>query len=285
MVPSPANRNKLLREINKTIKNALNEDIGSGDVTTNAIVSPESVMSGEIIAKQSGVVAGLDVAEMVFKLLSKQVIFTASVPEGSSVENQQILARLSGPAWSLLTGERTALNFLGRMSGIATLTNQFVTAVAGTHAAILDTRKTAPGLRSLDKLAVKRGGGQNHRCGLYDMVLIKDNHIDFAGSLTEAIRRARFAHTGHEIEVEARDLRDVAVALELGVNRILLDNMEPDLMAQAVKITAGRAKLEASGNVDLDNVRKVAESGVDFISIGALTHSARVFDLSLKWVM
>jgi nicotinate-nucleotide pyrophosphorylase (carboxylating) len=149
---------------------------------------------------------------------------------------------------------------------------------------ILDTRKTAPGLRSLDKLAVRRGGGQNHRSGLYDMILIKDNHIDFAGSLAEAVRRARAAHTDLEIEVEARNLEDVRAALELDVQRILLDNMSPELMAQAVRLNGGRAKLEASGNVELGNVRKVAESGVDYISIGALTHSARVFDISLKWV-
>jgi len=173
---------------------------------------------------------------------------------------------------------------MGRISGIATLTRQFVEAVAGTRAVILDTRKTAPGLRALDKLAVRRGGGQNHRTGLYDMILIKDNHIDFAGSIDEAVRRARAAHTGLEIEVEARTLEDVAAALKLDVQRILLDNMSPGLMAQAVQLNAGRAKLEASGNVDLGNVRQVAESGVDFISIGALTHSARVMDLSLKWV-
>jgi nicotinate-nucleotide pyrophosphorylase (carboxylating) len=170
------------------------------------------------------------------------------------------------------------------MSGIATLTHQFVEAVAGTQAVILDTRKTAPGLRTVDKLAVRRGGGQNHRAGLYDMILIKDNHIDFAGSLAEAVRRVRSAHTHLKIEVEARTLQDVTAALELGVDRILLDNMSPKLMAQAVTLSAGRAKLEASGNVELDNVRAVALSGVDYISIGALTHSAKVFDVSLKWV-
>ena len=200
------------------------------------------------------------------------------------MENRQVLALVSGRARSLLTAERTALNFLGRMSGIATLTRQFVEAVAGTKAVILDTRKTAPGLRAVDKLAVARGGGQNHRIGLYDMILIKDNHIDFAGSITEAVRRARAAASGLEIEVEARTLEDVREALALRVERILLDNMTPEMMAEAVQLTAGRAKLEASGNVTLETVRQIAETGVDFISVGALTHSARVFDVSFDYI-
>ena len=183
-----------------------------------------------------------------------------------------------------MTGERTALNFLGRISGIATLTRQFVNAVAGTKAVILDTRKTAPGLRMLDKLAVLRGGGKNHRVGLYDMILVKDNHIDFAGSIEEAVRRARVAHNDVELEVEARTLEDVRAALELKVNRILLDNMTTEMLAEAVRITNGRAKLEASGNVNLENVRHIAETGVDFISIGVLTHSAKTFDVSFDYV-
>ena len=198
--------------------------------------------------------------------------------------NRQLLARVSGPARALLTGERTALNFLGRMSGIATLTRQFVEAVSGTKAVILDTRKTAPGLRAIDKLAVRLGGGQNHRVGLYDMFLIKDNHIDFAGSLSEAVRRARASGTRLEIEVETRTLEDVQEALQSGVERILLDNMSNERMRQAVQMTGGRAKLEASGNVNLANIRQVAETGVDFISIGALTHSAPVLDLSFLYM-
>ena len=170
------------------------------------------------------------------------------------------------------------------MSGIATLTQQFVQAVAGTQAVILDTRKTAPGLRMVDKLAVARGGGQNHRIGLYDMILIKDNHIDFAGSLEEAVRRARAANNGLEIEVEARTLEHVEAALKLGVERILLDNMSIQMMTEAVHMTNGRAKLEASGNVSLETVRSIAETGVDYISIGALTHSAKVFDVSFDYV-
>jgi nicotinate-nucleotide pyrophosphorylase (carboxylating) len=272
------------------IRNALAEDIGAGDVTTISIVPPDARMSGRIIAKQAGVVAGLDVAAATFRLLERDVEFLPRVEEGASVENRQVLADLSGPARALLTGERTALNFLGRMSGIATLTRQFVEAVAGTKAVILDTRKTAPGLRLVDKLAVQRGGGQNHRVDLYDMILIKDNHIDFAGSLAEAVRRARGAGNGlceaptRQVEVEARTLEDVREALELGVERILLDNMSTKKMSEAVTMTNGRAKLEASGNVTLENVRKIAETGVDYISIGALTHSARVFDVSLDFI-
>jgi nicotinate-nucleotide pyrophosphorylase (carboxylating) len=176
------------------------------------------------------------------------------------------------------------MNFLGRMSGIATLTNRFVKAVEGTKAVILDTRKTVPGLREIDKLAVRRGGGQNHRMGLYDMILIKDNHIDFAGSLAEAVKRARAVSNGLEIEIEARTLDDVREALRLGVKRIMLDNMMLDDMHTAVELSHGKARLEASGNVRLENVRQIAETGVDFISVGALTHSPRVFDVSLDWV-
>jgi nicotinate-nucleotide pyrophosphorylase (carboxylating) len=276
--------NTLPPEVLSAIQQALKEDIGSGDVTTNSIVPREARMSGHILAKQAGVIAGLDVAGATFSLLDQRVKFTPRVDEGARVENRQILARLSGPARALLTAERTALNFLGRMSGIATLTRQFVEAVAGTKAIILDTRKTAPGLRLVDKLAVRRGGGQNHRIGLYDMILIKDNHIDFAGSLAEAVRRAQAVHSGLQVEVEARTLANVRAALDLGVQRILLDNMSLEMLTKAVQMTAGRAALEASGNVNLDNVRAVAETGVDYISIGALTHSAKVFDVSLDWL-
>lgn len=254
-----------------------------GDATTNSIVPANASLKAEIIAKQDGVVAGLDVAEKVFLLLDDRVSFRSHVTEGSTVKSGSILADLSGPARPLLTGERTALNFLGRMSGIATLTRQFADAVAGTRATILDTRKTAPGLRLLDKLAVRRGGGQNHRTGLFDLILIKDNHIDFAGSPAQAVQRARDAATQLEIEVEARTIGDVKELLELGVDRILLDNMPVEMMREAVTLNAGRAKLEASGNVTLAKVRAIAETGVDFISAGALTHSPKVFDVSLKW--
>lgn len=269
-------------EIDAAVKQALAEDIGPGDVTTNCIVSHAANISGQIIAKQRGIVAGLDVAAAVFHSLDPNVLFCASAGEGSSVESGTVVATLSGSARSVLTAERTALNFLGRMSGIATLTRQFVDLIAGTEAKILDTRKTAPGLRPIDKLAVRRGGGHNHRFGLYDMILIKDNHIDHAGSLARAIHLARAAGTQLEIEVETRSLENVKDAIELGVSRILLDNMSIEMMKDAVGLTAGRAKLEASGNVTLQTVRPIAETGVDFISVGELTHSARVFDLSLR---
>jgi nicotinate-nucleotide pyrophosphorylase (carboxylating) len=265
------------------ISRALIEDIGSGDVTTDSIVPSEANASARIIAKQDGIVSGLDICGAVFHLLSGDIGFTATVSDGTSVVSGQSLLELTGPARAILTGERTALNFLGRMSGIATLTRQFVRAIAGTKAAILDTRKTAPGLRAIDKLAVKHGGGENHRFGLYDMMLIKNNHIDCAGSLSNAVQRAR-AGSNLEIEVEARTMAEVQEALTVGVRRILLDNMTLDQLRLAVGLSAGQAKLEASGNVTLDNVLAIAETGVDFISVGALTHSAKAFDVSLRWI-
>jgi nicotinate-nucleotide pyrophosphorylase (carboxylating) len=271
-------------EILAAIRTALAEDIGTGDATTNSIVPAQAVMRGQIIAKQGGVIAGLDVAQAVYQMVDAQVDFRPQVNEGARVTNHQVLALVSGWTRSLLTAERTALNFLGRISGIATLTRSFVDAVTGTKAVILDTRKTAPGLRLVDKLAVKRGGGQNHRIGLYDMVLIKDNHIECAGSITLAVQRARAGAPGLAIEVEARTLADVRAALAIRVERILLDNMTPESMAEAVHVTAGRAKLEASGNITLESVRRIAETGVDFISIGALTHSAKVFDVSFDYL-
>jgi nicotinate-nucleotide pyrophosphorylase (carboxylating) len=271
-------------DILECIRRALAEDIGPGDATTNSIVPAEASMRGQIIAKQNGVIAGLDVAQAVYEMVDKYVNFHPEVDEGARVTNRQALALVSGRTRSLLTAERTALNFLGRISGIATLTRSFVDAVAGTQAIILDTRKTAPGLRLVDKLAVRRGGGQNHRIGLYDMVLIKDNHIDYSGSITLAVQRARSGAPGLEIEVEARTLDDVREALTIGVERILLDNMTPESMAEAVRLTAGRAKLEASGNVTLETARKIAGTGVDYISVGALTHSAKVFDVSFDYL-
>jgi len=268
-------------EILTSIRRGLEEDIGSGDVTTKSIVLPGMTMKGQIIAKQDGVVAGHEVARAVFQSLDPGVSYVAHIPDGTSVANRQILASVSGSAQALLTGERTALNFLGRMSGIATLTRRFVDAIKGTKAVILDTRKTVPGLRELDKISVVLGGGRNHRRGLYDMILIKDNHIDLAGSITEAVQRARHSNPALEIEVETRTLADVREALELRVTRILLDNMSLEEMRKAVAFTAGRATLEASGNVTLDTVREIAETGVDSISVGALTHSVPSFDVSM----
>ena len=270
--------------ISRSITRALEEDIGLGDATTNTIVPANASLRGRIIAKQDGVVAGLEIAKQVMLTLNQQVNFIPEVEDGSKVTRGTVLANLDGSARALLTGERTALNFLGRMSGIATLTRKFADAVSGTNAIILDTRKTAPGLRITDKLAVRLGGGQNHRTGLFDMVLIKDNHIDFAGSITAAVQRVRNSGTTLEIEVETRSLDNVREALALGIERILLDNMSIATMREAVAICNGRAKLEASGNVTLDTVLEVAGTGVDYISVGALTHSPQVFDVSLEFV-
>jgi len=270
--------------IHECIKRALEEDIGTGDVTTDTIVPADASLRGRIVAKQDGVVAGLTVAQHVMLALSERVSFRINAVDGAKITRGTVLVDLEGPARALLTGERTALNFLGRMSGIATLTRKFVDAVSGTNAVILDTRKTAPGLRITDKLAVHLGGGQNHRTGLFDMVLIKDNHIDFAGSITAAVERVRASGSQLEIEVETRTLDNVREALALGVQRILLDNMSIETMREAVRLCDGRAKLEASGNVTLDNVVEVAGTGVDYISVGALTHSPRVFDVSLEFV-
>jgi nicotinate-nucleotide pyrophosphorylase (carboxylating) len=275
---------ELPSEISDCIQRALEEDIGTGDVTTDTIVPADASLHGRIIAKQDGVVAGLEIARHVMLALDQPIDFQANVEDGKRVTRGTVLSNVAGPARALLTGERTALNFLGRMSGIATLTRKFVDAVSGTRAIILDTRKTAPGLRITDKLAVRLGGGQNHRTGLFDMVLIKDNHIDFAGSITAAVECARASGMKLEIEIETRSLDNVREALALGVERILLDNMSIEMMREAVNICAGRAKLEASGNVTLDNVVEVAGTGVDFISVGALTHSPAVFDVSLEFV-
>jgi len=278
------NKPDLPPEMIESIRRALAEDIGTGDVTTDSIFPADVKMHGQIIAKQDGIIAGLDVARAVYLALDDGVEFNQEVEEGAPVKNRQILAFVSGLARSLLTGERTALNFLGRMSGIATLTHKFVEAVTGTKAVILDTRKTAPGLRLIDKLAVKRGGGQNHRFGLYDMILIKDNHIDQAGSITKAVRRARSTQTGLQLEVEARTLDDVREALDMKVERILLDNMPVEMMTEAVKLNKSRAILEASGNVSMATIRQIAGTGVDYISIGALTHSPKVFDVSFDYL-
>jgi nicotinate-nucleotide pyrophosphorylase (carboxylating) len=271
----------LAPEILSSVERALAEDIGSGDATTESIVSSDTRLEGKIVAKELGVVAGLSVARVAFQLLDNGVDFISCTSEGQRVAVGEVLAEIKGPARGVLSAERTALNFLARMSGIATLTRRFVEEVRGTGVRILDTRKTAPNLRACDKMAVRLGGGENHRLGLYDMILIKDNHIDLAGSITEAVKRARKNRNDLEIEVEARTLADMAEALNQGVRRILLDNMSLDEMRSAVQLNAGRAELEASGNATLANVRKIAETGVDYVSVGALTHSAKALDISL----
>ncbi len=254
-----------------------------GDVTSQATISPGARLSGYIRAKANGIVAGLPIARGVFQLVDQALVFRESTRDGSLVEKGQVLAQVEGEIRSMLAGERTALNFLGRMSGIATLTRRYVEAIKGTKAVILDTRKTAPGLRRLDKYSVRMGGGQNHRVGLFDMLLIKDNHIRGAGGITPAVQRARDAYGGRFlIEVEVKNLSELDEALNLRVDRIMLDNMELDTLRNAVQMVKGRVPLEASGNINLANIRQVAETGVDFISSGALTHSAPTLDISMK---
>jgi nicotinate-nucleotide pyrophosphorylase (carboxylating) len=264
------------------VQRALDEDIGDGDVTTLCTVSPDAVAEGSFYAKQAGVVAGLEVARLAFSLVDERVRFFPRVVDGDRVERGDVIATVTGPARALLSAERVALNFLQRMSGIATMTRQFVDAVGGTSAVILDTRKTVPGLRLLDKWAVRLGGGQNHRAGLYDMVLIKENHIAAVGSISEAVARVRAGdERARAIEVEVTNLNELEEALSLAVDRIMLDNMSPTEMREAVHLAAGRVPLEASGNVSLDNVAHVAATGVDYISIGMLTHSVKALDISL----
>jgi nicotinate-nucleotide pyrophosphorylase (carboxylating) len=266
------------------VRRALDEDLGDGDVTTEATISTSARLRGEFVAKQPGVLAGLEPARLAFTLLDKRVHFSTRAADGEPVVAGQVFATAAGPGRALLSGERTALNFLQRMSGIATLTRRFVDAVQGTRAVILDTRKTAPGLRVLDKWAVRLGGGQNHRFGLYDMALIKDNHIAaVGGKLAEAVERVRASDARQRpIEVEVTNQDELRQALRLNVDRIMLDNMSLDEMSEAVRIAAGRVPLEASGNISLENVAAVAATGVDSISIGALTHSVRALDISLE---
>lgn len=260
----------------------LDPSLASGDVTSTATLDPSMLLTGHFLAKVDGVVAGMPVVGAVFKLMDGEILLSQQVSEGQKVKRGQRLAEVQGPAQALLAGERTALNFFCRLSGIATLTRKFVDLVDGTGAIILDTRKTTPGSRHLDKYAVRMGGGQNHRMGLYDMTLIKDNHIVAAGSIQEAVRRVRHHHgTQFQIEVEVTNLQELEVALRLQVDRIMLDNMDLETIRQSVFLTKGQTPLEVSGNVSLSTVRSIAETGVDFISIGALTHSAPILDISL----
>ena len=263
------------------IQAALDEDIGDGDVTTLSIVPADAQGKGRLVAKAAGVVAGLAVAQAAFRLVNPAVRFDALVEEGAQVKPGDVLARVSGPTRALLSGERTALNFVQRMSGIATLTRRFVDAVQGTGTVILDTRKTTPGLRAFDKWAVRLGGGQNHRFGLFDMVLIKENHILAAGGISQAVARVRAADKrGRAIEVEVTNLDELREALTLGLDRIMLDNMGLDEMREAVRITQGATPLEASGGASLQTAAAIAATGVDFISVGKPTHSFESLDIS-----
>ncbi|HOU15769.1 MAG TPA: quinolinate synthase NadA [Anaerolineae bacterium] len=266
------------------IELAVAEDIGPGDATSTSTLDPRVPLHGRITAKERGVIAGLPVVEAVFRRVDPAIVFTPRVADGQEVVPGEVVADVVGPGPSLLAAERIALNFLQRMSGIATVTRSFVAAVSTTNATILDTRKTLPGYRMLDKYAVRMGGGMNHRMSLFDMLMVKDNHVDGAGGLLLAVERARAQHPDLPIEVEVRDLDELrqALAIEPPLDRILLDNMDLDTMREAVAIAAGRVPLEASGNVTRARLKDIAETGVDFISAGALTHSVKALDLSMK---
>jgi nicotinate-nucleotide pyrophosphorylase (carboxylating) len=270
--------------LDAVVRNALMEDIGAGDVTTLSTVPHGKTIEGKFIAKESGVVCGMPAAARAFALMDPEIAFTVRFGDGAAVESGTVIAEISGRAQPILSGERVALNFLQRLSGIATRTRLCVDAVKTTKARIADTRKTTPGLRALEKYAVKTGGGSNHRLGLSDGVLIKDNHIEAAGGIKAAVEAARksIPHT-LKIEVEAENEGMIREALDCGADIIMLDNMGIDEMASAVKLIGGRALVEASGNIGDKDLLKVAQTGVDIISIGALTHTVRAMDISLRF--
>jgi nicotinate-nucleotide pyrophosphorylase (carboxylating) len=266
--------------LDPVVRAALAEDVGSGDVTTDVVVPADARCRAELLLKEPGVVCGVPAVRAVFEALDPGVTVDVLLAEGARVTGvPAVVATIEGPARAVLTGERTALNIFGRLCGIATLTARYVDLVEGTSTRVLDTRKTTPGLRALEKYAVRTGGGTNHRFGLHDAVLVKENHLRIAGGIAPAV--AALAN-GRAVEVEAETLDDVTEALEAGVDRILLDNMTPEQVRRAVELVGGRVALEASGGVSLATVRAYAETGVDFVSVGALTHSARSLDVSLE---
>lgn len=265
------------------IKTALNEDINYIDVTTDLLVDENAVSTAKYVSKDEGVLCGIDIAMRVFTLIDPETKFEILIHDGERVKKGDIIARITGKTRVLLKGERTALNLVQHMSGIATATNKLVQLTEGTKASIADTRKTLPGLRAIQKYAVTVGGGRNHRYNLSDCVMLKDTHLDAYGSITNAVKalREKLGHTV-KIEVEVGTLEELKEALETGVEIIMLDNMSCELMAEAVKIADGRAKIEASGNVSEQTVRAIAQTGVDIISVGAITHSVKAFDISMK---
>lgn len=265
------------------IELALMDDVGTGDITTDNIIPAGTKRKAKMVAKADGVVAGLPVAEMVFRKLDPDLIWNEKVNEGDRIKKGDVLVEFQGTYRALLTGERTALNFLQRLSGIATMSAKYADAVKDFQTVILDTRKTMPGFNRLDKYAVKTGGASNHRHGLHDMAMIKDNHIEVAGSITAAVKAVRnnIDH-GIKIEVETTTLAQVQEALDVKADIIMLDNMDNETMREAVKLIAGRAKVEASGNMTFERLREVAATGVDYISIGALTHSVSALDISQR---
>jgi nicotinate-nucleotide pyrophosphorylase (carboxylating) len=274
-------------EIDRVVAAALAEDVGAGDLTTRALVPPEARCRAQLLLEEPGVVCGVPVAAAVFRALDPSVSVEQRLADGTAVTAPPaVVAEVEGPAGAILTGERVALNLFGRLCGIASLTRRFADLVAGTGTVVLDTRKTTPGLRALERYAVRTGGGSNHRDGLYDAILVKENHLRIAGGIPNAVAALR-GETALPIEVEAETLAELRQALDAGVERVLLDNMAPTEVAEAVALTAGRAQtkrtqLEASGGVSLATVRAYAETGVDYVSVGALTHSARSLHVSLE---
>ena len=278
--------NKIDKNISSLIAYALKEDVRTGDITTNATISKSKKAAGKFLIKADGIISGLEIAKSVFKTVDPKIKFEIKIKDGSKVKSGDIAAVVTGKAQSLLTAERTALNFLQRMSGIATSANIYSEKINHTKAKVIDTRKTVPGLRALDKLAVKLGGCNNHRVGLYDMFLIKDNHIEVAGSITKAVeacvRYNKKHHKKFKIEVETKNLIEVEEALKTKADIIMLDNFEVNEMKKAVNLINGKCKVEASGGVNLDTIKSIAETGVNYISVGALTHSVKALDISLE---
>ncbi|MDX2478357.1 MAG: carboxylating nicotinate-nucleotide diphosphorylase [Gammaproteobacteria bacterium] len=271
-------------EINATVRVALDEDIGSGDLTANLLSDRQA--SAELICREDAILSGRPWVDRSFSLLDASVLLDWQQDEGEQVHSGQVICQIRGPARSILTAERTAINFLQTLSGVATTTRRYVDAVAGTGCRILDTRKTLPGLRKAEKYAVSCGGGLNHRIGLYDAVLIKENHIHSAGSVCQALELAhRTVGPGVLIEIEVEDLAQLGQAIECGAKRVLLDNFPVNLLAEAVKLADGRAETEVSGNVTLENVHDVASSGINYVSIGALTKNVRAIDFSLLFTI
>lgn len=272
-------------KVDLIIENTLEEDLGSGDVTTDAIFSVDDTCEALIIAKEEGIIAGIPIAERVFQKLDPEVTVAQKLKDGEHVNPRDEILVIKGSIHAVLSGERLSLNLLQRMSGIATATSKYVGAISGYRTRILDTRKTAPGLRVLDKYAVSIGGGCNHRFGLYDAVLIKDNHIDFAGNISNAVEIVRNKYQSKfKVEVETSTLDEVREALKAGADIIMLDNMTVEMMKEAVRIINGKSITEASGGITLDNVRQIADTGVDFISVGAITHSSPALDIGLYMV-
>ncbi len=272
-------------KVDLIIENALEEDLGSGDVTTDAIFSVDDTCEALIIGKEEGIIAGIPIAERVFQKLAPEVTVAQKLKDGEHVNPGDEILVIKGSIHAVLSGERLSLNLLQRMSGIATATSKYVAAISGYRTRILDTRKTAPGLRVLDKYAVSIGGGCNHRFGLYDAVLIKDNHIDFAGNISNAVEIVRSKYQSKfKVEVETSTLDEVREALKAGADIIMLDNMTVEMMKEAVRIINGKYITEASGGITLDNVRQIADTGVDFISVGAITHSSPALDIGLYMV-